>query len=246
MKIGACVVATRSAALLLVGAVSACSGSDGGNASDAVKSQQQALCTGIGQACTMPDGCSGTWVCTGGFRECAYNNTGSRACSTCPGGIQACSDTGPYGPCQWTSPHACTNTCGSGTQTCSDGVLSACNVAPSTRACNCNTGTQTCTNNSWSACSGSPTQSCGNSATGCGGTRTCTNETWGPCTCAVGSATSSCHTSSGDACGTLGSGTCAGDCTLQGACTVAERCNNCDDNGNGLIDEGQTCSPCGL
>src|SRR5690349_7281418 len=98
-------------------------------------------CIGIGQPCTMADQCTGTWVCNGGIRECAYNNPGSRPCTTCPSGRQACSDTGPFGPCQSTPPPSCTNTCGTGTQTCSDGVFGQCSATSTTSCTNgCGTG----------------------------------------------------------------------------------------------------------
>ena len=43
-------------------------------------------------------------------------------------------------------------------------------------------------------------------------------------------------------CGTSGSRTCASDCSSYGACAAAtETCNDCDDNGNGLVDDGLPC-----
>jgi hypothetical protein len=191
-----CFVAARSAALLLVGLVSACSGSEGGTAPEAVGSRQQAICTGIGQPCTMPDGCTGTWVCNDGFKECSYNNPGSRPCTTCPGGRQACADTGPYGPCQWTSPQACTNTCGTGTQTCSDGVYGACNVAPKQQACGVGAcaGTQTCSNGAWGPCTNCPVSFPCTNGNSCGTTGTITCSACQPTTstCPVQEACNNC------------------------------------------------------
>ena len=55
--------------------------------------------------------------------------------------------------------------------------------------------------------------------------------------CRLGT-TNSCVTS----CGTPGSQSCAADCSGFSACRAAsETCNDCDDNGNGMVDEGFTC-----
>jgi hypothetical protein len=177
-------------------------------------------CLGTRPGCTMPDGCPGLLTCVQGDWDlpCLRTGSGVRSCSTCQSGHQACGGSGPYGPC--TSTTACSNVCGSGTQACSDGT--------------------------YSACSATGSQPCGGG--GCGGTQTCTNGAWGPCTSCPASIP--CHTAAGDACGTLGSIACD-SATCQpttSVCTVSEgtTCNNCDDNGDGRIDEGLTCSACNL
>ncbi len=55
--------------------------------------------------------------------------------------------------------------------------------------------------------------------------------------CAVGSGARTCTTS----CGTAGSRTCTAACTLTACVAAAETCNDCDDDGDGLIDDGLPC-----
>jgi fibro-slime domain-containing protein len=52
------------------------------------------------------------------------------------------------------SQRSCRNACGTGTQTCTGGVWTACETAPSQRACDnaCGTGLQTCRDGVWSDC----------------------------------------------------------------------------------------------
>ncbi len=54
--------------------------------------------------------------------------------------------------------------------------------------------------------------------------------------CAVGSGAQSCTTG----CGTIGARTCTAACTLS-ACVASEACNGCDDDGNGVSDDGFAC-----
>ena len=108
----------------------------------------------------------------------------------------------------------CQDTCGAGTQICSDGTWSVCQVPPAKKACSnsCGNGTQTCTSGAWSTCQVPPTQlpcsnTCGDGtqlcqdnkrqgvcevdpvvkdcSTICGsGTETCSDNTWHACTAA--------------------------------------------------------------
>jgi hypothetical protein len=142
-------------------------------------------CTGVGQPCTMDDGCPGIKACQNNEIVCIYRGTGSIPCTACgQSGTRACTTSGPSGTCS---------------------------VPITSQACNCSTGTQTCNqvpNGTWNACSTPATQACSNSTTGCGGTHTCTNNVWSACACTNGSGTTSCHTTAGDICGKVGTATC--------------------------------------
>jgi len=173
-------------------------------------------CTGTGGNCTMPDGCPGVKSCQDGLWVCIYRGTGSIACTAC----------GQSGS------RACTLS----------GPSSTCSVSITTQSCNCN-GTQTCNqvpNGTWNACSTPATQSC--SLNGCGGTHTCTNNVWSACACPDNSP-ASCTT----ACQTAGSSTCDTSCNFKAPCRAAfETANNCDDTGDGQIDEGVFQTSCDL
>lgn len=71
--------------------------------------------------------------------------------------------------------------------------------------------------------------------------------------CQAGGAWSGCFECGGTAtcqtaqCGEVSTRTCSAACVPTGTCqSVAERCNNCDDDGNNRIDEGLSCQPCDL
>lgn len=71
-----------------------------------------------------------------------------------------------------------------------------------------------------------------------GGTATCTSGQWSACTGCDGSGTC-----------TVCGGQAVFDCTggvCEGACTRDEECNHCDDNGNGVLDDGLHCPECAL
>jgi len=207
-----------------------------------------------GRACRMADGCPGTYDCDG---ICQYNSSGSRSCSACgQTGAQSCGSGGPYGPCNvqgmW---QACTMPDG-----CSGAQM--CNTVPGGTwgACGYNaTGSRSC-----SACGQSGTQACGSSGPygacnvavlqqsctqGCGvGTQACNNVpggSWGAC---GGCTTASCQTTASALCGTSGTIACTSSCAVAtgATCVVHEAPNNCDDDGNGQIDEGIFQTACDL
>ena len=136
----------------------------------------------------------------------------------CPG-VMACDGNGGWLPCDYTGASKSCTACGqTGYQTCpvTDNV---CHVTTLTQACG---------------------------SGGCGGTQSCNavpGGAWNSCVCPT---QYTCHTTAGDLCGTTGSISCNGSCQpTTTTCTVNEVCNNCDDNGDGNVDEGLHCS-CGL
>ena len=77
---------------------------------------------------------------------------------------------------------ACRDGCGTGTQRCSDGVWSHCEVAVVTRSCSdgCGSGDQSCVDGRWQACQVPKIQR--DCASTCGpGHETCLNGSWGAC-----------------------------------------------------------------
>lgn len=70
---------------------------------------------------------------------------------------------------------------------------------------------------------------------GCVGRRQCIGGLWGGCECNGGGGTVSCSV-----CGGAGSAQCNSSCDV-GVCSRAEICNGCDDNADGLIDNGAGC-----
>lgn len=77
---------------------------------------------------------------------------------------------------------ACTNACGTGTQTCTGEAWTECEVPPAERACSnaCGAGTQTCAAGAWSSCAvPDAMRAC---PLPCGmGQQTCTDDTWSVC-----------------------------------------------------------------
>ncbi len=104
-------------------------------------------------------------------------------------------------------------------------------------------GTATCSSTCTpGTCSQPPPQACNPNGCQSAGTQQCnvaTNQ-WGACTGCGGAI--SCTTS----CASTGSGTCSSaTCAFSGTCTPpAEVCNGKDDDCNGLVDDGITCSAC--
>jgi hypothetical protein len=139
-------------------------------------------------------------------------------------------------------------------------LLSTCNP----NACSTG-GSKTCTNGVWGSCTG-----CSGSAacTGCGnkgGTAIC-DASCGKGTCNVGPETcngcddnadgykdnapgipqdnSLTMTCGPNVCGQAGMQACTSG--IPSACVYAEGCNNCDDDNDGVVDEGLSCQPCDL
>lgn len=82
----------------------------------------------------------------------------------------------------------------------------------------------------WAACQEGATQSC--TSNGCPGTRECMSGRWSPCECT--GAPASCTV-----CGRSGTKTCNYACgVVSNTCLAPEICNGCDDNQNGMVDDG--------
>ena len=166
--------------------------------------------------CTMPDGCPG---------------------------VSACDGNGDNLPCDYNGNNKSCTACGqTGYQTCpvTDNVCHVTNMSQGCTACS-TSGTQTCNNvpgGTWNACV-VPNQSC---SQGCGtGYKVCTNGSWSACQGCTGQVRycNPCQP-------TVAADTCTSDCRSNNpTCTLQEICNNCDDNGDGNVDEGLHCS-CGL
>lgn len=210
------------------------------------------------RACTTTCGSAGTQPC-------------SAACTlgACVASTETCNDCDDNGngsideglACRRGTTTSCSTSCGTaGSRTCAADCsgYSAC-VAP-TELCNdCDDNGNglvddglTCRRGTSAAC----TTTCGTSGTkvcaiDCSAYGTCraATETCNGCdddadgtidngfACRLGQ-TTSCMT----LCGTAGVRSCASDCSAYGACVATEVCNGCDDNGNGVADEGFACA----
>lgn len=84
---------------------------------------------------------------------------------------------------------------------------------------------------------GSLETSCNPNSCSVGGTAKCSDGKWGECTGCSGVGTC-----------TVCAGTATFDCSqgCQGVCTRPEQCNSCDDDGDGVLDNGLHCAPCAL
>lgn len=215
-------------------------------------------CPGTGGSCTMNDGCPGIKACQDGLWVCTYKGTGSIGCTACgQSGTRACTTSGPSGTCSVANlSQGCWMGDGCpGLQACDNGPGGTWNWG----SCGYSgSGSRSCT-----ACGQSGSQSCGGSGPygacnvavmqqacgsgGCGGSQSCNNTpggTWNACSCP---AQFTCHTAAGDICGTTGVIACTPSCQPStSTCTIYEQPNNCDDNGNGLIDEGLFQTSCDL
>lgn len=150
-------------------------------------------------------------------------------------------NSGEWVPLGCSGTIACTGCNGkSGTQSCS----SSCEVT------GCKVGLELCNNcdddgdgvidNSPNTPSAhSLTEACNPNACSTGGARTCTPTGWGMCNGCAGTATcTGCNNRAGTR-------ACDSTCTTPSPCNVGmEVCNNCDDNGNGEIDENITRNTC--
>ncbi len=77
---------------------------------------------------------------------------------------------------------ACSDACGTGTQTCSNGVWQVCAVPNTSQECSndCGTGVRTCSKNTWTACVVPRREEACTSVCGTG-KRTCAEGTWSAC-----------------------------------------------------------------
>lgn len=79
--------------------------------------------------------------------------------------------------------------------------------------------------------------SCNPNSCSVGGTATCTDGKWGVCSGCSGLGTCT-------VCGGSTTFDCSQGC--DGACVRPEQCNQCDDDGDGVLDNGLHCAPCAL
>jgi hypothetical protein len=173
--------------------------------------------------------CSSGWCTVSGGAACV---NGAWTCSGVPGG----SCTKIHGACSTAGHFACdgSGVCIANAQETCNGIDDDCDGfvddAPNSdgsytlsRACSnainpnhCSVNHEMCTSSGWAGV-----------CTACGGTGTC----------------STCTGSSKPGQGTA---TCDATCNLSGVCSGPEVCNDCDDNGSGIADEGVNCAPCNL
>jgi hypothetical protein len=182
-----------------------------------------------GEVCNgIDDNCNGT--ADEGF-TCILGRTQACSVGAC-GGTQTCVAGCSWGACTVTATEICNgvdDNCNGTTDegfTCIPGRTQACSVG----AC---TGTQTCSSScGWGSCTVTAVESCNGVDDNCNGL---TDETF---TCRMG-ATQSCTNS----CGAAGSQTCAAGSCTWGSCCGVEVCGNaCDDDCDGLVNEGCACS----
>jgi hypothetical protein len=213
----------------------------------------------------MPDGCPGIRACDVDMITCVYKGTGSINCPGCgTGGKRACTVNGP-GPCQLTT--TCSQGCGTGSQSCTDGAWTACTgCSGQVRYCNACQPTviaDTCTSDCRST---NPTCALPEICNGCDDNvdgyidnqpgvaaantlkQSCTGpspECTGASTC-VGGVFQPCTYSGSKSCtnwcGDATSQTCNASTGVLGACPQrTEVCNGLDDNCDGQIDEASVC-----
>jgi hypothetical protein len=182
-----------------------------------------------GEVCNgIDDNCNG--VADEGF-ACILGRTQACSVGAC-GGTQTCVAGCSWGACTVTATEICNgvdDNCNGVTDegfTCIPGRTQACSVG----ACG---GTQTCSSScGWGSCTVTAVESCNGVDDNCNGL---TDETF---TCRMG-ATQSCT----NTCGAAGTQSCsAGSCTWGSCCGVEVCGNSCDDDCDGLVNEGCACS----
>ncbi|MCY1020500.1 hypothetical protein [Pyxidicoccus sp. MSG2] len=164
---------------------------------------------------TMANGCTSRKVCVGGgYQSEGCDATGTGTCTGCGGRAGV---------------GACTASC----------EVTGCNVGP--ELCNnCDDNGDGAIDNSWSGSNIVPlSESCNPNACSQAGTRTCISGAWTACSgCGGTAACLGCGNKSGTR-------ACASNCSAAPLCNVgAETCNNCDDDGDGLVDESLTRNAC--
>ncbi|MCC6877717.1 MAG: putative metal-binding motif-containing protein [Sandaracinaceae bacterium] len=214
-------------------------------------------CTGGStQSCTTSCGTTGTRACNGscsGYGAC----TATEACNGCDDDGDGTSD--EDFACRQGATMGCNTSCGTaGTRTCNSTctAFGACAAAEVCNGCdddgvggadNGFTCVQGSSRSCTTGCGTTGTQSCNGSCTGygtCSATEVCNgcddDGVGGPDNgfACVRNATQGCTTG----CGTAGTQTCNGTCSAYGSCAGTEVCNNCDDDGNGVADNGFTCA----
>lgn len=227
------------------------------------------------EPCQLSNGCGGTRVCNRwgtGYGACKGDpeSTAGAACTGCGGltGTKVCNASGTYLGCRVAEGESCNN-CDDDADGFKDNDFGVRQDNSLRSTCNPNAcsvgGTKTCINGVWSPCSGcsgaAPCTGCGNRSgtatcdAGCGrsacnvGPELCNNcddnadgyTDNAPDTSQHNSLTVTCAS---NACGLAGTQACTNG--VLSACTHSESCNNCDDDNDGVVDEGLSCQPCDL
>lgn len=209
-----------------------------------------ALWCSVGQVqnCLLANGCGGTQTCLMGkggnyWSACTCSGIGATpgaACdSLCDGlkGSLVCNATcsEPIG-CGTTACTTCGEKGARGTVVCPlKGGMLKCVAA---EVCNnCDDDTDGMVDNAPGQAANTLTQACNPSSCTYGGTQVCTKGTWGVCTGCSGTGTCS-------VCGGKSTFTCSANACTAPVCTRAEECNKCDDDGDGVIDNGLYCAKC--
>lgn len=227
------------------------------------------------EPCRLSDGCGGFRTCNRwgtGYGSClAHPDSPNGApCTGCEGrpGTVTCTTSRQRLGCRVAEVEACNN-CDDDGDGLTDNAEGSSQANTLARACNPNAcsagGLSVCTSGLWGPCTG-----CGGSApcTGCegrSGTALC-DASCGRGACNVGP--ERCNNCDDDAdgyrdnapgvpqdnslilaCGLNACGQAGTQACSQGvlsACVHAEVCNNCDDDNDGVVDEGLSCQPCDL
>lgn len=176
------------------------------------------------QTCRLPNGCPGTRECYGAgyWTKCMpHSGVGATPCTGCGGasGRALCGEDGQVLACWVSDLEACNN--------CDDNGDGYVDNAPGSnghytlnRSCNRPTGAAQCSQSGSQVCVYGGWSAC----SGCGGTAPCTT-----------------------ACNVAGAIVCNASCELvSSVCTTAEACNDCDDDMDGVEDNGLSCQPCDL
>jgi hypothetical protein len=227
------------------------------------------------EPCLLTNGCGGIRICNRlgtGYGTCKADpeSTTGAACVGCGGaaGTKVCNGLGQYTGCRVADLEGCNN-CDDDGDGFTDNDVGERQHNSLTSMCNPNAcsvgGHKTCASGVWSPCTG-----CAGSApcTGCENkisTAPC-DASCGRGACNVGPETcndcddnadgykdnapgvpqnnSLTMTCGPNGCGQGGTQTCTNG--VPAACVYSEGCNNCDDDNDGVVDEGLSCQPCDL
>lgn len=189
--------------------------------------------------------CLGKKTCTDGAWTTCSTLAKVVTCTACGStGSTTCDSNGNYGTC--TRSQTCGVAGCGGNQLCSGSTWGACvaNAGTVVSCSSCQGGQATCrADGTTGSCTA--TAACGGPASCSGqGSHSCTDGTWTACSGCSGTGT--CPTCAASSNPGSGTGACDSTCHVPGTCTGAEVCNACDDNGNGVKDEGIYCAPCQL
>ena len=211
---------------------------------------------GTGASCTTSCGTTGSHICS---VDCSGYGTCRAATETCNGCDDDADGTIDNGfACRLGQTTACTTLCGTaGVRTCA-GDCSGYGACVATEVCNGCDDNGNGTIDEGFTCAAGAARGC---STACGttGTQACTASCGGYGSCTAAEACNNCDddadgsidedfacrqgaTTACTVCGNAGVRTCTATCSGFGSCTATEVCNGCDDNANGVIDDGFACA----